>query len=140
MVMRIRLTAASVLFLLCAACGAVTSRTAIQTAPEVATACAGDLLASIGYDLLADEPVLRAERSKHAAAGRMRADYDRVTVAVERGELRVRGETVSVSGGGPALAMRGRVASSPGGATPTRPSKELRADVKRLAIECAGGS
>ena len=130
--------AVAAFLVLCTACSPINSRAPIQSTPDVAAACAGDLLASMGYDLLDQEPMLRAERAKHAAVGRMRADYDRVTVSVDAGEMRVRGETVSVSGGTPVMAMRGAVAASPGGATQTRPSKELRADVKRIVTECAG--
>ena len=129
----------SAFLLLCVACSPITRHAPIQTSPDAAASCAGDLLASMGYDLLEQEPLLRAERAKHVAFGRMRADYDRVTVAVDAGQLRVRGETVSMSGGAPMMAMRGREASSAGGTTVTRPSKELRADVQRVVTECAGG-
>ena len=131
---------ATALFLLCAACGPVTSRAPIHSTPEAATACVGDLLASMGYDLIETEPMLRAERPKHAAFGHQRADYDRVTVAVDAKQLRVRGETVAMSGGAPGLARSSRAVSSPGGATITRPSKQLRVDVQRIAAECGGGS
>ena len=134
-----RATVAFAILLLCTACGPVTSRAPIQTTPEAATACAGELLASMGYSLLEQEPVLRAERPKHAAAGKMRVDYDRVAVAVDGNQLRVRGETVSMSAGGRFMATRGEVASSAGGTAPTVPSKEVRADVKRVAMECGGG-
>jgi hypothetical protein len=138
------------LLLLCVACGPVTSRAPIKSTPEEAAACASNLLGSMGYDVLDQNPV-RAERAKHAAIAGSRADYDRVTVAVDQRGLRVRGETVAVSGsaalGRPTAPMgspRGGIPSGAsaaaiaGGSTMTWPSKELRADVHRLAAECGG--
>ena|SRR5436190_8612524 len=112
--------------LFCAACGAVTSRAPIKSTPAETTACAGDLLGSMGYQIVDEDPVLRAERAKHVAFGRQRADYDRVSVAVIKDQLRVRGETVAMSGNG--------------GASITIPSRELRADVKRITALCGGES
>jgi hypothetical protein len=136
--MRKEITLLPALILILAACGPVTSRAPIQSTPEQANACAGDLLGSMGYQVLDDDPLLRAERAKHAAFGHQRADYDRVTVAVTADELRVRGETVAISGGERTALTRGRPASSAGGTTLTYPSRELRADVKRIALECGG--
>ena len=134
--MRERITLLPALLLLCAACGPVTSRAPIQSTPGEANDCAAVLLGSMGYQIVDDDPLLRAERSKHAAFGHQRADYDRVTVAVTADELRVRGETVVMGGGAPLASPRSRVAS--GGTTLTAPSRELRTDVKRIALECGG--
>ena len=132
--MREKITLLLALLLLCVACGPVTSRTPIQSTPDQVNDCATVLLGSMGYQIVDDDPLLRAERAKHAAFGHQRADYDRVTVAVTAEELRVRGETVVMSGGAPLASPRSRVGS--GGTTLTAPSRELRADVKRIALEC----
>lgn len=132
------LTILASFLLLTAGCGAVTSRAPVRTTPQEASACAAELLASMGYDLVEQEPVVRGERAKHAAFGHMRADYDRVAAGVEDGELRVRGETVSMSGGGKAMSLRGDVQSSAGGTTMSAPSKQVRVDVRRIAAECGG--
>ncbi|MEK6374236.1 MAG: hypothetical protein AABO58_16235 [Acidobacteriota bacterium] len=120
-----KITLLPALLLLVAACGPVTSRAPIQTTPDEVNACATVLLGSMGYRIVDDDPLLRA-------------DYDRVTVAVIADELRVRGETVVMSGGERFASTRNRMASSAGGTMPTSPSRELRADVKRIALECGG--
>ncbi len=123
------------LALLCAACTPVITHAPIKSTPEETVACASDMLGSMGYSLLDRDPALRAERSKHATFGHLRADYDRITVLVADEKLHVRGETVAVGGGSP-LPMRG---GSAGGPVATWTSKELRADVQRITAECGGG-
>jgi hypothetical protein len=114
------------LALLCAACTPVITHAPMKSTPEDTVACASDLLGSMGYSLLDRDPALRAERSKHATFGHLRADYDRITVLVSGEKLHVRGETVAVGGG------------SAGGPVATWTSKELRADVQRITAECGG--
>ena len=124
------------LVLLCAACTPVIRHAPIKSTPQEAVDCAGGLLGSMGYELLDHDQDLRAERARHAAFGQQRADYDRITVIVSGDEMHVRGETVAMSGGDRAAPMRGSVPRNPGGTTITMPSKELRADVQRIAAEC----
>jgi|SRR5262245_11983833 len=137
-----RVVSGVALILLGTACGPVISRAKIASTPQRAMDCAAGLLASRGYQVVDVDDVIRAERPKHAAFGHGRADYDRVSVAIVGDELRVRGETVSMSGGLPMASMRGSVPASggAGGTSPTVPSKEVRADVKRMAIECGTDS
>src|SRR5436309_9589959 len=131
--MKSELIVGSIFILLCVSCTPVVSRAPIKSTPDETVACAGGLLGSMGYQILDREDDVRAERAKHAAFGTLRADYDRITVAVIDAQLRVRGETVAMSGGGNrAAATRGAVERSAGGTTATWPSKELRADVKRI--------
>jgi hypothetical protein len=122
--------------LLCYGCTPVVSHATIHSTPETALDCAGGLLGSMGYQLVDREEGLRAERARHAAFGHQRADYDRISVAVADGKLYVRGETVAMSGGSALPAFRSVDARTAGGATVTLPTKELRADVKRLSLEC----
>lgn len=98
------------------------SHATIQSTPRTAIDCAGGLLGSMGYQLVDREDMVRAERARHVAFGHQRADYDRISVAVADGKLHVRGETVSMGGAG--------------GISVSLPTKELRADVQRLAREC----
>ena len=120
------------------ACTPVIRRAPIKTTPQETLDCAAGLLGSMGYQLLDHDQDLRAERAKHAAAGHQRADYDRITVAVSEARLSVRGETVAMRGGDRAAPMRGALDAQAGGTTVTGPSKELRADVQRIAAECGG--
>ena len=139
--MNTRLIPGIALILLCTACGPVTSRAKIASTPENAVDCAAGLVASMGYRIVDDEDVLRAERPTHVAFGKGRADYDRISIAVVGDELRVRGETVTMHSGTTMPVMRGNVPSSAaGGTAPSAPTKELREDVKRVAIECGTGS
>ena len=137
--MKPHISIALALLFLGAGCTPVISRAPIKSTPDDAFACATGLLQSMGYDVLDHDSGIRAERSKHAAFGRQqRADYDRVTIAVIGDQLHVRGETVAMSGGNRAVPSRGGVDRTAGGTTMTWPSRELRADVKRIAAGCGG--
>jgi hypothetical protein len=126
----------SALLLLCTACTPVLSKAPIRATPQETVDCASGLLGTMGYQLLDRETALRAERAKHASFGGLRADYDRITVAVDDAQLHVRGETVAMSTG---IMHRGG-ATNAGGTTVTWPSSQLRADVKRITVECGGGA
>jgi hypothetical protein len=136
--MRKRIAVLPPLLLMFAACGAVTSRAPIKSTPDEVNVCASTLLGSMGYQIVDDDPLLRAERAKHAGFGHQRADYDRVTVAVTAGEIRVRGETVVMNSGVRLASPRGGMSSSGGGTTLTPSSREVRVDVKRITMECGG--